>query len=281
MCVGAAALGREIEHAPSARPPRRGPGPGVGTSTWWRNRDGSTRPVLMRQMHTISDMTPDEYLQTILAREQVDTGPFHAVRGMQTTLLPIIRQWAGGYLVNLHPSGSFAKGTANRSGTDIDLFISLHQNTPHTLSEVYSNLQSYLEHYGYTPRRQNVSLNIRVNGYSVDLVPAKHQDFRAKMARSLILTTDIDRFTARRARLAPAMIYNQIARPPEGANVSPASLVAIRALAGRFPAMHSRRRARRDRWARQFPHRAVAMVKARNARAIKSARPPFRSAGLG
>jgi len=204
MCVGAAALGREIEHAPSARPPRRGPGPGVGTSTWWRNRDGSTRPVLMRQMHTISDMTPDEYLQTILAREQVDTGPFHAVRGMQTTLLPIIRRWAGDYLVNLHPSGSFAKGTANRSGTDIDLFISLHQNTPHTLSEVYSNLQSYLEHYGYTPRRQNVSLNIRVNGYSVDLVPAKHQDFRAKMARSLILTTDIGRFTVRRARLAPA-----------------------------------------------------------------------------
>ena len=76
--------------------------------------------------------------------------------------------------------------------------------TPRTLSEIYSNLQSYLEHYGYTPRRQNVSLNIRVNGYSVDLVPAKHQDFRAKMARSLILTTDIGRFTVRRARLAPA-----------------------------------------------------------------------------
>ena len=103
-------------------------------------------------MHTISDMTPDEYLQTILAREQVDTGPFHAVRGMQTTLLPIIRRWAGDYLVNLHPSGSFAKGTANRSGIDIDVFISLHQNMPHTLSEIYSNLQSYLEHYGvYAP----------------------------------------------------------------------------------------------------------------------------------
>ena len=126
------------------------------------------------------------------------------MRGVQTTLLPIIRQWAGGYLVNLHPSGSFPKGTANRSGIDIDVFISLHQNMPHTLSEIYSNLQSYLEHYGYTPRRQNVSLNIRVNGYSVDLVPAKHQDFRAKMARSLILTTDIGRFTVRRARLAPA-----------------------------------------------------------------------------
>jgi hypothetical protein len=29
---------------------------------------------------------------------------------------------------------------------------------------------------GYPPKHQNVSLNVRVNGYSVDLVPAKRQD---------------------------------------------------------------------------------------------------------
>ena len=29
---------------------------------------------------------------------------------------------------------------------------------------------------GYAPKRQNVSLNIKVNGYSVDLVPARRQD---------------------------------------------------------------------------------------------------------
>src|SRR5205809_6601999 len=29
---------------------------------------------------------------------------------------------------------------------------------------------------GYTPKRQNVSINVKVNGYSVDLVPAKRQD---------------------------------------------------------------------------------------------------------
>ena len=28
---------------------------------------------------------------------------------------------------------------------------------------------------GYAPKQQNVSINIRVNGYNVDLVPAKHQ----------------------------------------------------------------------------------------------------------
>ena len=29
---------------------------------------------------------------------------------------------------------------------------------------------------GYTPRQQNVSINIRIGGYDVDLVPAKRQD---------------------------------------------------------------------------------------------------------
>jgi len=75
-------------------------------------------------------MTGDQYLQGILTREAVDTGPFSPVRGVQTTLMPRLQEWAGNALASVAPSGSFAKGTANRSGTDIDLFIPLHSSTP-------------------------------------------------------------------------------------------------------------------------------------------------------
>jgi hypothetical protein len=37
------------------------------------------------------------------------------------------------------------------------------------------NPNLYKEANGYSPTRQNVSINIRVNGYSVDLVPGKRQ----------------------------------------------------------------------------------------------------------
>jgi hypothetical protein len=74
------------------------------------------------------------------------------------------------------PSGSFAKGTANDSGTDIDLFISLSDSTPNTLKEIYDSLFKALSDNGYSPKRQNVSINIRVGGYDVDLVPAKRQN---------------------------------------------------------------------------------------------------------
>jgi hypothetical protein len=121
-------------------------------------------------------MTPDEYLQGILKREAVDTGPFSPVRSVQATLQPILSPWANRYLLDVHPSGSFAKGTANKSGTDIDLFISLSDSTPETLKQIYDMLFTWMQRAGYTPKRQNVSININVGGYDVDLVPARRQN---------------------------------------------------------------------------------------------------------
>jgi hypothetical protein len=120
-------------------------------------------------------MTADQYLFGILAREAVDTGPLSPVRQVQAVLYPIIQQWGNTRLVAVHPSGSFMKGTANKSGTDIDLFISLSEETTETLKEIYNLLFDKMKANGYPPTRQNVSINVRVNGYSVDLVPGKRQ----------------------------------------------------------------------------------------------------------
>jgi len=121
-------------------------------------------------------MTADEYLQQILAREAVDTGPYSPVRIVQSLIAPAIKEWAVNFLVGVDPSGSFAKGTANHSGTDIDLFISLAPQTPDALKDIYYSLFRKMTTKGYTPKPQNVSINVKVIGYAVDLVPAKRQD---------------------------------------------------------------------------------------------------------
>jgi hypothetical protein len=121
-------------------------------------------------------LTADEYLQQILAREAVDTGPYSPVRIVQSLIAPAIKEWAVNFLSGVDPSGSFAKGTANHSGTDIDLFISLAPQTPDTLKDIYYSLFRRMTAKGYTPKPQNVSINVKVIGYSVDLVPAKRQD---------------------------------------------------------------------------------------------------------
>jgi len=97
------------------------------------------------------------------------------VRGVAVTLCPAIREWAGNFLAAVTPSGSFAKGTANRSGTDIDLFLSLVHTTPNTLKEIYETLFSKMQAKGYNPKRQNVSIGVKVGGFTVDLVPGKRQ----------------------------------------------------------------------------------------------------------
>jgi hypothetical protein len=98
------------------------------------------------------------------------------VLAVQNTLLPTLREWGGQHLQNVHPSGSFAKGTANHSGTDIDLFLSVEQNVPNAMKQIYDTLFNKMNEKEYSPRRQNVSINVKVGGYSVDLVPAKRQD---------------------------------------------------------------------------------------------------------
>ena len=121
-------------------------------------------------------MTGTEYLLRILAREAVDTGRYSPVRQVQTTLVPLLQEWGGNVLLNVHPSGSFMKGTAILSGTDIDLFVSISELCPDSLKELYEKLFQRLTERGYQPKRQNVSINIRVGNYSVDLVPAKRQN---------------------------------------------------------------------------------------------------------
>lgn len=121
-------------------------------------------------------MAADAYLSKILTREAVDRSLGSPVWMARQALMPVLTKWAGQCLQSVSPSGSFAKGTANRSGTDIDLFISLVPTTPDTLEQIYETLFAALTVAGYTPRRQNVSIGVLVGAADVDLVPAKRQN---------------------------------------------------------------------------------------------------------
>ncbi|MBJ7407644.1 MAG: nucleotidyltransferase domain-containing protein [Bradyrhizobium sp.] len=124
----------------------------------------------------VHPFNPDRYLLQILHREAVPTGPTSAAMKALIGLYPLIRQWANIHLASMFPSGSYAKGTAVRSGTDIDLFISLKHTTLVTLEDIYWSLFDFLKNRGFNPKAQNVSINIRVDGVDIDLVPGRLQN---------------------------------------------------------------------------------------------------------
>ena len=118
----------------------------------------------------------DAYLRGILSRELVDIGPFSAVHEAHRILTPLIQRWAHAHLGYVAPSGSFAKGTANKSGTDFDLLVSLLPTCNVRLKDIYHSLAEMLRTSGFPAYAQNVSIGTRVGQLQVDVVPARQHD---------------------------------------------------------------------------------------------------------
>jgi hypothetical protein len=118
----------------------------------------------------------DSYLASILARHSVDASAGSPLRSVQASIAPIIARWGGNAVLDIRPSGSFAKGTAVRGGTDIDLFVSLSSTVNNTLEEIYTTLYRAIADAGHLPRRQNVSIGLSLNGWKVDVTPGRRQD---------------------------------------------------------------------------------------------------------
>ena len=116
----------------------------------------------------------DRYLYELLARNAVpDTAPSVAL----SVLTPTVQRWAGRFLLGLTPSGSYAKGTANRTGTDVDLFASVSESVTDGLQEIYESLFRELASAGHAPKRRDVAIQVRVSTmYDVDVVPARRQN---------------------------------------------------------------------------------------------------------
>jgi hypothetical protein len=54
--------------------------------------------------------------------------------------MPLMKQWAGPYLLGIGVSGSYAKGIAIRLGTDVDLFVSVSPAVGRSVKDLYWEL---------------------------------------------------------------------------------------------------------------------------------------------
>lgn len=117
-------------------------------------------------------MTGGEYLAGILQKYAVNT---RGAEAAAQTIYPVLQKWGSSYLNSAEFSGSLAKGTGVSIGTDADIFLSLSSSTPGTLADMYLTLYNAVTAAGYAGRKQNVSIGVTVNGYSVDLIPGRRQ----------------------------------------------------------------------------------------------------------
>lgn len=118
-------------------------------------------------------MTAAQYVEMILAKYAVPRGSSSPAELLGVTIAGPVRTWAGQQLKALEYSGSYAKGTGVRGISDVDIFISLKSDTSETLKEIYKSLFELALRNGWSPRAQNVSVGVTVNGTRGDLVPGR------------------------------------------------------------------------------------------------------------
>lgn len=120
-------------------------------------------------------MTPDQYVESILAKYQVARGSTSPAERLGGAVAGPLRTWAGQQLQALEYSGSYAKETGVHGVSDVDVFISLKSDTTNTLKDIYDSLYSLAQGQRWSPRQQNVSVGVTIDGIRGDLVPGKVQ----------------------------------------------------------------------------------------------------------
>jgi len=117
-------------------------------------------------------VTAEQYLNGLLVSYSVNTA---GAKRAGEIIYPVLERWGNEFLIRADYSGSLAKGTGVSLSTDADIFLSLSSNTPGTLADIYLTLANAVGSAGYPVRMQNVSIGTTVNGFSIDLVPARRQ----------------------------------------------------------------------------------------------------------
>jgi len=120
-------------------------------------------------------LTPDQYLSRILANYTPTPADHMRTMRVYGEVSVLLKRWANVYLAGIRPSGSFAKGTAIRGDTDLDIFVSLKKDAPGSLEDLYYHLDAFLRGEGLATDLRNVSIHVMHRGLSVDIVPGRKQ----------------------------------------------------------------------------------------------------------
>jgi hypothetical protein len=94
----------------------------------------------------------------------------------------VLKSWASNRcLLGIYESGSRAKGTAISISSDVDYLLSLDNNHPTSLNDIYASLYAELNRH-YIVKQQNVSIRITLSGRSllsppleIDITPGRKQ----------------------------------------------------------------------------------------------------------
>jgi hypothetical protein len=123
-----------------------------------------------------TEMTADEYLKKVLEKHRVIVGPLSLAEKAAREIAFLFERDFDPAPVATEISGSYAKGTAVRHNTDIDLLLSFTSSLKEPVAQLSFRVSQFLNGNRIPCSRKGVAWCIHWGLVSVDIVPARRQD---------------------------------------------------------------------------------------------------------
>lgn len=117
-------------------------------------------------------LTIEQYAAEVVERFHIEADVGSSSHRAADRAILLLKEWAGQYLAGITISGAYAKNTAVRLSSHVDLLVTLDPVPGMGIKQVYWRLYEFLNDRNLRPKRRTVSLQMLEAGDVVDVVPA-------------------------------------------------------------------------------------------------------------
>jgi len=116
--------------------------------------------------------TVDQYAASIVEKYHVAADAESPSHQAVDEIIPLLKRWGQQYLLGITLSGAYAKNTAISLSSHADLLVALDPVPGKEMKTVFWSLFEYLSDHDLRPHTRDVSIQVKVRGLKVDLIPA-------------------------------------------------------------------------------------------------------------
>jgi hypothetical protein len=117
-------------------------------------------------------LTTDQYAASIIEKYRVTPDTGSASHHAADRVIPLIKQWGKEHLLGITLSGAYAKNTAIRLSSDVDVLVALRLEPGMEMKTIFWNLFKHLSDQDLSPHTRDVSIRLETGGLKVDVIPA-------------------------------------------------------------------------------------------------------------
>jgi hypothetical protein len=114
----------------------------------------------------------EQYVASIVEKYRVQVDTDSPAHDAADKILPLLKDWGKPYLLGLTLSGAYAKNTAVSLSSHVDVLVLQTPVPGREMKSIFWNLCEYLTEHNLGIHTRQVSVQVELKGFRIDLIPA-------------------------------------------------------------------------------------------------------------